>query len=88
MRSSMVRSAPPQKASLAEVITAPLMAASAVTFSTMESSSAITSMVMTFMERSAMSQVTSAMPSLSTSNLKLGMACGSYGEYGSPFLCR
>src|ERR1039457_6949655 len=73
MRSSIVRSAPPQKASLAEVTTAPLMAESVTTFSTMASSSAITSMVMTFIERSAMSQVTSAMPSASTSNLKFGM---------------
>ena len=34
MLSSMVRSAPPQKASLPEVMTAPLMAASPATFST------------------------------------------------------
>ena len=88
MRSSIVRSAPPQKASLAEVTTAPLMAASVATFSTMAPSSAITSMVMTFIERSAMSQVTSAMPSASTSNLKFGMTLSSYGGYGAPFLCK
>ena len=88
MRSSMVRSAPPQKASLPEVMTAPLMAASAATFSTMPPSSSITSMSMTFIERPAMSQVTSAMPSASTSNLKFVMTFNSYGGYGSPFLCR
>ena len=42
MRSSMVRSAPPQKASLAEVITAPLIAASLATFSTICESSSVT----------------------------------------------
>jgi hypothetical protein len=40
---------------------------------------------MTFMERSGMSQVISAMPSASTSSLKLAMTFSSYGENGSPF---
>ena len=65
MRFSMVRSAPPEKLSLPEVMTAPLTAASAVTASTIVSSSSITSSVKTFIERSGMSQVTSAMPSAS-----------------------
>ena len=40
--SSMVRSAPPQNVSLPEVMTAPLMAASVATFSTIAASSSIT----------------------------------------------
>ena len=74
MLSSIVRSAPPQNAGLADVITTPLIAASFATLSTTVPSSAMTSMVMTFIERSPMSQVTSAMPSLSTSSLKLAIA--------------
>src|SRR5262249_35499179 len=77
MPSSIVRSAPPQKASLPEVTTAPLMAASAVTLSTNAPNSSITLVVMTFIERSAISQVISAIPSASTSSLKLAIA-GSY----------
>src|SRR5215469_1043988 len=76
MRSSIVKSAPPQKASLPAVMTAPLMAASFSTLSTMPVNSAITSMSMTFIERPGMSQVISAMPSPSTSTLKLAMALG------------
>ena len=84
MRSSIVRSAPPQKASLPEVMTAPLMAASVATFSTMSVSSPITSIEMTFIERPRVSQVMSAMPSASTSSLKLAITFSSYGENGSP----
>ena len=68
---SMVRSAPPEKLSLPEVITAPLMPASAATWSMILSSSSITSSVKTFIERSGMFQVTSAMPSASVSTVKL-----------------
>ena len=67
----MVRSAPPQNVSLPEVTTAPLMAASLATFSTIASSSSITFASMTFIERPGMFQVTSAMPSASTSKVKL-----------------
>src|SRR6185312_4985735 len=72
-RSSNVRSAPAQNVALAEVTTAPLMAASATTFSTSAASSSMTSTLMTFIERPAMSQVSSAMPSASTSKVKLLM---------------
>jgi hypothetical protein len=69
----MVRSAPPENASLPEVMTQPLMAASPATrrrsffelVDDLRSSS-------TFIGRPGMSQVTSAMPSPSTSNLKFG----------------
>ena len=67
----MVRSAPPEKASLPEVMTQPLMASSPATVSMICSSSPITSGVMTFMERPGMSQVASAMPSASVSKRKL-----------------
>ena len=67
----MVRSAPAQNVSLPEVITAPLMAASPATLSTMSASSSITFMSITFMERPGASQVTSAMPSASVASLKL-----------------
>ena len=70
MRFSMVRSAPPEKVSLPEVMTAPLIAASPATASMIASSSSITSSVKTFIERSGMSQVTSAMPSASVSTVK------------------
>src|SRR6185437_12821415 len=76
-RSSMVRSAPPQKLGLPDVITAPLMAESLVTLSTTAPSSSMTSIVITFIERSAISHVMSAIPSLSTSSLKLLMALAS-----------
>jgi hypothetical protein len=71
MRWSMVRSAPPEKVSLPDVMTAPLMASSPATLSTILSNSSITSSVKTFIERPGMSQVTSAMPSASVSSLKL-----------------
>src|SRR5437016_2433453 len=67
----MVRSAPPPNVSLPEVTTAPLIAASAATFSTIASISSTTDMSMTFIDLPGMSQVISAMPSASTSNLKL-----------------
>ena len=54
--SSIVRSAPAQNASLPEVITAPLMAASVATFSTIADSSSITFVSMTFIERPACSR--------------------------------
>jgi hypothetical protein len=66
----MVRSAPAQNASLAEVMTTPLMAASSVVCLTIASISLIEVSSSTFMERPGMSQVTSAMPSASVSNLK------------------
>src|SRR5437868_3029872 len=69
----MVRSAPPPNVSLPEVTTAPLIAASAATLSTISLSSAITDWSITFIERPGMSQVMSAMPSPSTSSLKLVM---------------
>src|SRR5436190_7913087 len=69
--SSSVRSAPPLKVSLPEVITAAWMAESLLTSSTMVESSSTTFVSMTFIERPGMSQVTSAMPSASTSNRKL-----------------
>ena len=53
----MVRSAPPENASLPEVMTQPLMASSPATVSTICASSPITSGVITFMERPGMSQV-------------------------------
>ena len=67
----MVRSAPPENASLPEVMTQPLMASSPATVSTICASSSITSGVITFMERPGMSQVASAMPSASISKRKL-----------------
>src|SRR5829696_6305470 len=82
----MVRSAPPEKASLPEAITQPLMAASLATASTIAASSPITSGVITFMERPGMSQVASAMPSESVSKRKLvrlviaGSGCGTIGS--------
>src|SRR4051812_16949552 len=66
----MVRSAPPEKASLPEATTQPLMPASAATASTMRDSSSMASRVMTFIERSGMSQVAVAMPSPSVSKRK------------------
>src|SRR5512138_2756238 len=78
----MVRSAPPPKVSLPEVMTAPLTAASAATFSTSPSSSSITEKSITFIDLPGMSQVTSAMPSASTSNLKL-LIWNLLGVYGN-----
>src|SRR3954462_8622166 len=66
----MVRSAPPEKASLPEATTQPLMPASAATASTMRDSSSMTSRVMTFIERPGLSQVAVAMPSPSVSKRK------------------
>src|SRR5262245_41461906 len=70
MPSSIERSAPAQNASLLEVMTTPLTAASAVVCFTISSSSRIEVSSSTFIERPGMSQVTSAMPSASVSNLK------------------
>ncbi len=70
MRRSMVRSAPPEKVSLPEVKTAPLTAGSPATWSTMRSSSWSTPSSKTFIERPGMSQVTSAIPSLSVATVK------------------
>ncbi len=63
----MERSAPPEKEDLPEVMTTPLTALSATTWSMIASSSSITSTVKTFIDLSGMSQVTSAMPSASVS---------------------
>ena len=70
MPSSIDRSAPAEKASLPEVITTPLTAASAVVWSTMAPSSSTVVVSSTFIERPGMSHVTSAMPSASVSILK------------------
>src|SRR5712672_1835285 len=70
MPSSMDRSAPAENASLPEVTTTPLTAASADVCFTISSSSAIVVSSSTFIERPGMSQVTSAMPSASVSILK------------------
>src|SRR5947209_9784644 len=70
MPSSIDRSAPAENASLPDVITTPLTAASAVVWSTMAPSSSMVSVSSTFIERPGMSHVTSAMPSPSVSTLK------------------
>src|SRR6266699_2231490 len=70
MPSSIERSAPAEKASLPEVTTTPLTAASADVCFTIASSSVIVVSSSTFIERPGMSQVTSAMPSASVSTLK------------------
>src|SRR3569623_937613 len=71
MPSSIDKSAPAQNASLAEVMTTPFTAASAVVALTIASSSLVEVSSSTFIERPGMSQVTSAMPSESVSPLKL-----------------
>jgi hypothetical protein len=68
--SSMARSAPALNASLAEVMTTPFTASSAVVCSMMVASSSMTVASMTFMLRPGESQVASAMPSPSVSTLK------------------
>src|SRR5215211_4942160 len=70
MPSSIDRSAPAQNASLLEVMTTPLIAASAVVCLTISSSSSTDVSSSTFIERPGISQVTSAMPSASVSILK------------------
>jgi hypothetical protein len=65
----MVRSAPPEKVGLPEVNTTPLTASSATNRSTSASSCSSAAWVKTFIDRSVMSQVTSAMPSPSTSTV-------------------
>ena len=70
MPSSIERSAPAENASLPEVMTTPLTAASAEVCFTIASSSVIVVSSSTFIERPGMSQVTSAMPSASVSILK------------------
>lgn len=70
MPSSIERSAPAQNASLAEVVTMPLIAGSFVVCLTISSISRIEVSSSTFIERPGISQVTSAMPSASVSNLK------------------
>jgi len=68
------RSAPAQKPLvLPEVITAPLMAASERIRSTTCGSSSMTLEVRVFMDRPGTSKVMSAMPSASTSILKVSM---------------
>jgi hypothetical protein len=70
MPSSMERSAPAQNASFAEVITTPLIAGSLVVCLMISPISWVETSSNTFIERPGMSQVTRAMPSASTSNLK------------------
>ena len=66
----MVRSAPPEKLSLPEVTTQPLILSSAATVSRIADRSSITPGSMTFIDRPVMSQVASAMPSPSISKRK------------------
>src|SRR4051812_41341010 len=77
MPSSIERSAPAQNASLLEVMTTPLIAASAVVCFTISSSSLTDVSSSTFIDRPGISQVTSAMPSASVSILKFlkAMCC-------------
>src|SRR5262249_55695652 len=77
MPSSIDRSAPAQNASLADVTTTPLIAASSVVCFTIASSSSTEVGSSTFIERPGISQVTSAMPSASVSTLKFlkAMCC-------------
>src|ERR1700744_1588986 len=70
MPSSIERSAPAENASLPEVITTPLTAASAEVCFTISSSSAIVVSSSTFIERPGISHVTIAMPSASVPTLK------------------
>src|SRR5450631_212913 len=70
MPSSIERSAPAENASLPEVTTTPLTAASAEVCFTIASSSVIVVSSSTFIERPGISHVTSAMPSASVSTLK------------------
>src|SRR5258705_8118628 len=70
----MVRSAPKQNASLSEVMTAPVIAASFVIVSTTAESSSTSFKSITFIAGPGASQLTSAMPSASVSSLKLAMA--------------
>src|SRR5271156_2938812 len=69
--SSIVRSAPAAKPSLPDVNTAPLIASSVAILSTIRPSSPTTSLLITFIERPGMSQVTRATPSASVSKRKL-----------------
>ena len=69
--SSIVRSAPAAKPSLPDVNTAPLIASSLAILSTIRPSSPTTSLLITFIERPGMSQVTRATPSASVSKRKL-----------------
>src|SRR5579863_2363522 len=85
----MLRSAPPQNVSLPEVITAPLMAASVVTLSTIDESSWPTLASMTVIERPGMFQVTSAMPSASMSRVKFcKVIFSSLYRHPRPFVCQ
>src|SRR3954469_8044901 len=87
MASSIDRSAPAQKASLLEVMTTPLIAASAVVCFTISSSSLTDVSSSTFIERPGISQVTSAMPSASVSTLKfLKAMCCSHLVFPSPLV--
>src|SRR3954453_16753260 len=70
MPSSIDRSAPPENASLPEVTTTPLTAASAEVCFTISASSVMVVSSSTFIERPGMSHVTSAMPPASVSTLK------------------
>src|SRR5258706_16422720 len=70
MPSSIERSAPAENASLREVTTTPLTAASAEVCFTISSSSVIVVSSSTFIDRPGISHVTSAMPSASVSILK------------------
>src|SRR5437016_1001527 len=70
MPSSIDRSAPADSASLPEVMTTPLTAASAEVCCTIASSSLTEVSSSTFMERPGVSHVTNTMPSASVSSLK------------------
>ena len=66
----MVRSAPPEKVSLPEVMTTPLTAGSATAASTAVLRSWPTDSSMTFIDLPCMSQVRTAIPSASTDQVK------------------
>src|ERR1700687_885842 len=76
MPSSIDRSATAENASLPEVTTTPLTAASADVCFTISSNSKIVVSSSTFIERPGMFHVTSAMPSASVSTLKFLKAIG------------
>src|SRR6266700_5728946 len=87
MPSSIDKSAPAQKASLAEVMTTPFTAASLVVSLTIASSSLVEVSSSTFIERPGVSQVTSTMPSASVSSLKfLKAMCCSQLVFPSPLV--
>ena len=87
MRSSMVRSAPPQKASLPEVMTAPLIAASVATFSTISPSSSVT-LDVDHVHRAAGHVPGDERDAVGVDvEFEIGHESELLFRYGSPFLC-